>query len=97
MGDDHIDTRQRRTEMSVKIRLKRLGATKRPYYRIVVIDSHQAATGKTIEEIGYYHPIEAEDKQFKVDADKVKSWVGKGAIVSATVKRLLNKNQITLG
>ena len=83
--------------MSVKIRLKRLGAIKRPYYRIVVIDSHQACNGQPIEEIGYYHPIEAEDKQFKVDADKVKAWVAKGAIVTPTVKRLLNKNQITLG
>lgn len=97
MGDEHIDTRQEEIRMSVKIRLKRLGATKRPYYRIVVIDSHQPRNGKTIEEIGYYHPIEAEDKQFKVNADKVKDWVGKGAIVSPTVKRLLNKNQITLG
>lgn len=82
--------------MSVKIRMKRFGAKKRPYYRIVVIDSRQARDGKTIEEIGYYHPIEVEDKQFKVDADKVKSWIEKGAKVSSTVKRLLNKNNITL-
>lgn len=83
--------------MSVKIRLKRLGAKKRPYYRIVVMDSRRPRDGKTIEELGYYHPIEAEEKQFKVDADKIQSWVGQGAKVSNTVRRLLNKNQITLG
>lgn len=82
--------------MSVKIRLKRLGSKKRPYYRVVVMDSRLARDGKTIEEIGYFHPVEAEDKQFKVDADKIKEWVGKGALVSTTLRRLLNKNQITL-
>lgn len=83
--------------MSVKIRLKRMGSKKRPYYRVVVMDSRLARDGKTIDEIGYYHPIEAEEKQFKVDAQKVSEWVGKGAIVTTTLKRLLNKNKITLG
>ncbi|HQJ21972.1 MAG TPA: 30S ribosomal protein S16, partial [Rectinema sp.] len=49
--------------MSVRIRLKRFGAKARPYYRIVVMDSRSARDSKTIDEIGYYHPIEAEDKQ----------------------------------
>jgi len=48
--------------MSASIRLKRFGTKKRPYYRIVVIDSRAPRDGKTIEEVGYYHPIEAEDK-----------------------------------
>lgn len=82
--------------MSVKIRLKRLGAIGRPYYRIVVIDSHQAGNGLPIEEIGYYHPIEAEAKQFKVDADRAKSWVDKGALLSPTVKRLFHKHKVAL-
>lgn len=96
MGDNHIETHTGGIRMSVKIRMKRLGAKKRPYYRIVVMDSRKPRDGKTIEEIGFYHPIETEDKQFKVDSDKIKEWVGKGAKVSSTVKRLLNKNQITL-
>ncbi len=83
--------------MSVKIRLKRLGAKRQPHYRIVVMDSRQARNGKTIDEIGYYHPIAAEDKQFKVDEAKVQDWVSKGAIVTSTVKRLFNKNKISMG
>lgn len=82
--------------MSVKIRLKRLGSKKRPYYRVVVMDSRLARDGKTIEEIGYFHPVEAEEKQFSVNAEKVKDWVGKGAIVSTTLRKLLNKNNISL-
>ena len=80
--------------MSVKIRLKRFGTKKRPYYRIVVMDSRAPRDGKTLAEVGYYHPIEAEDRQVKVDADKVKDWIVKGAQVTPTVKKLLNKNEI---
>ncbi len=80
--------------MSVKIRLKRFGTKKRPYYRIVVMDSRKPRDGRTLEEIGYYHPIEAEDKQVKLDTDRVKDWIMKGAQVTPTVKKLLNKNEI---
>lgn len=83
--------------MSVKIRLKRMGAKRRPYYRIVVADSTAPRDGKTIDELGYYHPVEAEDRQFKIDADRVKEWLAKGAQPSDTVKSLLNKHQIYLG
>ena len=83
--------------MSVKIRLKRLGAKRRPYYRIVVAESTAPRDGKTIDELGYYHPVEAEDRQFKIDADRVKEWLSKGAQPSDTVKSLLNKHQIYLG
>ena len=55
--------------MSVKIRLKRMGTKKRPYFRVVVVDSRAPRDGRTIEEIGYYHPIEAEDKQVSLDVD----------------------------
>jgi len=82
--------------MSASIRLKRFGTKKRPYYRIVVIDKMAPRDGKTIEEIGYYHPIEAEDKQIVFDADKVRSWLDKGAIVSDTVRGILNKKNFTL-
>jgi small subunit ribosomal protein S16 len=77
--------------MSATIRLKRIGTKKRPYYRIVVIDNRSPRDGKTIEEVGYYHPIEAEEKQIVFDADKVRAWVDKGATVSDTVRGILNK------
>ena len=83
--------------MSASIRLKRFGTKKRPYYRIVVIDNKAPRDGKTIEEVGYYHPIEAEDKQIVFDADKIRSWLDKGARVSDTVRGILNKKNFSLG
>ena len=82
--------------MSASIRLKRFGTKKRPYYRIVVMDKMAPRDGKTIEELGYYHPIEAEDKQIVFDAEKVRTWVDKGATVSATVRGILNKKNFSL-
>ena len=82
--------------MSVKIRLKRFGTKKRPYFRVVVTDSKTPRDGRTIEEVGYYHPIEAEDRQVKLDTDKIRFWLDKGALPSDTVKKLLNKNNIFL-
>ncbi|MCL2215088.1 MAG: 30S ribosomal protein S16 [Treponema sp.] len=82
--------------MSATIRLKRFGTKKRPYYRIVVIDKAAPRDGKTIEELGYYHPIEAEDKQIVFDAEKAKAWIEKGAIVSGTVRRIFNKKNVTI-
>ncbi|MCL2706390.1 MAG: 30S ribosomal protein S16 [Spirochaetaceae bacterium] len=82
--------------MSVKIRLKRFGTKKRPYYRVVVMDSKTPRDGRTIEEVGLYHPIEAEDRQVKLDPDKIRYWLDKGAQPSDTVKKLLNKNNIFL-
>jgi small subunit ribosomal protein S16 len=60
------------------------------------MDSRAPRDGKAIEEIGYYHPIEAEDKQISFDADKVKSWIDKGAAVSDTVRSILNKKSFSL-
>lgn len=82
--------------MSVKIRLKRFGSKKRPYYRMVVMDSRTARDGKAIEELGFYHPIEAEDKQLVIKEDRVKEWLGNGAEPSDTVRNLLNKKNIYL-
>jgi small subunit ribosomal protein S16 len=82
--------------VSVKIRLKRFGSKARPYYRIVVQDSREPRDGKTLDEVGIYHPIEAEDKQLSFDADKVRTWLDKGAQPSATVHGLLNRKQFTL-
>jgi small subunit ribosomal protein S16 len=77
--------------MSARIRLKKLGTKKRPCYRIVVVDSRAPRDGKVIEELGYYHPIEAEGKQLSLNAEKTKEWVQKGAALSGTVHQLLNK------
>ena len=77
--------------MSVKIRLKRFGTKRRPYYRIVVVDTRAPRDGKTIEEVGFYHPIEVEDKQIKLKEDRIQSWLDKGARPSETVRRLLNR------
>lgn len=80
--------------MSVKIRLKKFGAKKRPYYRIVVLDARQPRDGKTIDELGIYHPIEAADKQLRIDEAKTREWLNKGAEATPTVRRLLNKSNI---
>ena len=80
----------------VEIRLKRLGTKKRPYYRIVVQDVREPRNGKTIDEVGIYHPIETAEKQISFDADKVRNWLGKGAQPTDTVRRLLNKKEFTL-
>ena len=82
--------------MSATIRLKRFGTKKRPYYRIVVLDRKAPRDGKTIEELGYYHPIEAEEKQISIDQEKVKVWLDKGVTVSDTVRGLLNKKKLAL-
>ncbi|MCQ2604624.1 MAG: 30S ribosomal protein S16 [Spirochaetia bacterium] len=82
--------------MSVKIRLKRFGTKKRVYYRMVVIDSRAPRDGRTLEEVGQFHPVEAEDKQVVLNVDRIKEWIGKGALPSQTVKKLLNKQNITV-
>ncbi|WP_422480515.1 30S ribosomal protein S16 [Pleomorphochaeta sp. DL1XJH-081] len=82
--------------MSTSIRLKRFGSKKRPYYRVVVIDSQAARDSRSIEEVGQYHPIEAEDKQVVLKEDRIKEWIAKGAQPSATVKKILNKHNITV-
>ncbi len=76
--------------MSVRIRLKRFGTKRRPYYRIVVTDSRSPRDGRTIEEVGFYHPIEIAEKQLKVKEDRIREWLGKGARPSDTVRKLLN-------
>ncbi len=75
----------------VKIRLKKFGSKKRPYYRIVVQDSRVARDSTTIEEIGTYQPIEAEDKQISINLDRANYWIGVGAQPTETVKKLLTK------
>ena len=76
--------------MAVRIRLKRLGAKKAPFYRIVVADSRTPRNGKSIEEIGYYDPTK-EHAVLKVDAEAANKWLTTGAQPSETVKALLKK------
>jgi len=82
--------------MSASIRLKRFGTKKRPFYRIVVMDKNAPRDGKTIEEVGYYHPVESEDKQIVFEAEKVRAWLDKGAKVSDTVRSILNKKNFSI-
>ena len=77
----------------VKIRLKRMGAHKKPFYRVVVADSRNARDGKFIEEIGYYDPMQ-EPPVIKIDEEKAKKWLGNGAQPSETVKGLFKKSGI---
>ena len=79
--------------MAVKIRLRRMGAKKAPFYRVVVADSRSPRDGRFIEEIGYYNPI-SEPVEVKIDADKAKDWMFKGAQPTETVKSLFKKNGI---
>lgn len=79
--------------MSVKIRLKRIGAKKAPFYRLVVADSRSPRDGKFIEEIGYYNPVST-PAEVKIDAEKAKKWLQTGAQPSDTVRRLLKQSGI---
>ena len=79
--------------MAVKIRLRRMGAKKNPFYRVVVADSRFPRDGRFIEEIGYYDPTK-EPSVVKIDADKAKTWIANGAQPTDTVRVLLKKNNI---
>jgi small subunit ribosomal protein S16 len=76
--------------MAVKIRLKRMGAKKAPFYRIVVADGRSPRDGRFIEEIGYYNPT-TDPVDVKVDGEKAKKWLDNGAQPSDTVRSLLKK------
>ncbi|MBQ0068092.1 MAG: 30S ribosomal protein S16 [Phascolarctobacterium sp.] len=77
----------------VKIRLKRMGAKKAPFYRLVVADERCARDGKFIESIGYYDAT-TQPATVKIDADKALAWMGKGAQITDTVRNLFKKNGI---
>ena len=79
--------------MAVKIRMKRMGAKKNPFYRIVVADVRAPRDGKFIEEIGYYNPM-VEPKVFKVDNEKLEKWLSNGAKPTETVAKLLKNNDV---
>ena len=77
----------------VKIRLRRMGAKKAPYYRVVVADSRYPRDGRFIEEIGTYNPV-VSPVEVKVDAEKAKQWIANGAQPTDTVKALLKKEGV---
>ena len=79
--------------MAVKIRLRRMGAKKAPFYRIVVADSRYPRDGRFIEEVGTYDPTK-EPTMISVDTDKVKKWLSTGAQPTDTVKSILQKEGI---
>ena len=74
----------------VKIRMKRMGMKKEPFYRIVVTDSRNARASRAIEEIGYYNPV-SEPVELKIDEERAKYWLGVGAQPSDTCRGLLKK------
>lgn len=79
--------------MAVKIRLRRMGAKKAPFYRVVVADSRYPRDGRFIEEIGYYDPTK-EPADVRLDGEKAKKWIANGAQPTDTVRALLKKNGV---
>ncbi len=75
----------------VKIRLRRMGAKKAPYYRIVVADSRSPRDGRFIEEIGTYDPMADDAQKIKVDMERAQYWISNGAQPTETVRGLLKK------
>ena len=79
--------------MAVKIRLRRMGAKKAPFYRVIVADERSPRDGKFIDEIGYYNPL-TNPAEVKIDNEKAQKWIENGAQPTETVKSLLKKNGI---
>ncbi len=77
----------------IAIRLKRMGRKKKPFYRIVVSENSYATTGRFVEEIGTYDPLQ-EPAQVTIDKEKAMRWIQEGAELSATVKSLFKKHDI---
>jgi len=79
--------------LAVKIRLRRMGAKKAPFYRIVVADSRYPRDGRFIEELGYYDPTK-NPSVVKIDAEKAKKWIANGAQPTDTVRAILKNNDV---
>ena len=79
--------------MAVKIRLRRIGAKKNPFYRVIIADERSPRNGRFIEEIGTYNPV-VDPAEVKIDAEKAKKWLGNGAQPTETVRSLLKKSGI---
>ena len=79
--------------MAVKIRLRRMGAKKAPFYRVIVADERSPRDGKFIDEIGYYNPLR-DPAEINIDSEKANTWLANGAQPTETVKSLLKKSGI---
>ena len=82
--------------MAVKIRLKRMGMKKKPFYRMVVADERSPRDGRFIEEIGYYDPM-TEPSTIKIDAESAKKWLSQGAQPTESARTLLKKSGVIEG
>ena len=79
----------------LKIRLRRMGNRNRPFYRVVVSDSHKTPTASAVEEVGHYDP-RTDPPKIKIDAERVEHWVSQGAQMSSTVKKLIRRQRDTV-
>ena len=79
--------------MAVKIRLRRMGAKKAPFYRVIVADERSPRDGRFIDEIGYYNPLTS-PAEIKIDSEKAQRWIANGAQPTETVRTLLKKSEI---
>ncbi len=77
--------------MALKLRLTRMGSKKKPFYRIVALDSETRRDGRALEFLGYYNPM-TEPADIKIEAEKVKAWMERGAKPTDTVRSLLKKS-----
>lgn len=77
--------------MSVKIRLKRMGSKKKPYFRLIVVDSRFPGKGRRVEDLGTYDPRSTDNQVLNLNQEAIASWVKKGAILSETVSGILKK------
>jgi len=82
--------------VALKIRLTRVGTKKKPFYRIVAMDSRKKRDGAYLENLGIYHPLKEDENQVEIKEDRIKHWLNYGAKPSHTVKVLLNKKGIKL-
>jgi small subunit ribosomal protein S16 len=82
--------------VSVKIRLTRVGTRKKPFYRIIAVDSRKKRDGAWLENLGVYQPLNKEDEQVVLQQERIKEWLSKGARPTHTVKVLLNKKGILI-
>ena len=78
--------------MSVKIRLRRMGSNKKPFFRIVVTDARRPNEGRFLENVGWYDPKET-GRNYELKLDRIEHWLGQGAVLSDTVRSLLKKNR----
>ncbi|EQB4341600.1 30S ribosomal protein S16 [Clostridium botulinum] len=80
--------------MAVKMRLRRMGSKKSPFYRVIVADARSPRDGRFVEEIGYYNPL-TEPSTIKLDEEKIQTWIKNGAQPTSIVERLIKKAGIT--